>query len=178
MTMTAPNDEPADGKTQSRIAMRQTAPTTLRWVTLTALTVAIALALWPAGEESAATRSAAAAAPAQEQQPPREPIFGHRLDQFERFSGETTIRTADGDRNVRVDVRNWIIGSGMRIDELPLPFRGLMVVQLRGGELTTVIDDERQERLEGEIWTVPAGVAMRLETEDDSAIVQTVVVGE
>ena len=80
--------------------------------------------------------------------------------------------------NVSVDIRNWTIAGGTEVEELPLPVAGMTIVQLRAGEITTIIDGKRQERNEGEFWTVPAGVKMSLETEDDSAILQTIVVAE
>ena len=56
------------------------------------------------------------------------------------------------------------------------PESGFLIVQLRAGEVVTVIDGQRQERLEDELWTVPAGSAMAGETRKESAILQTTVV--
>jgi hypothetical protein len=99
-----------------------------------------------------------------------------RLKALERFQGQTRVRTERGDELVRVDIHNWMIGGGMKLDELPLPTKGLMIVQLRGGELATVIRGRREERREGEFWTVLPGVPMGIETGDDSATIQTVVI--
>jgi len=107
-----------------------------------------------------------------------------QVEMFQRFDGATTVRerAADGsvvaETGLHVDIRNWMIGGGVQLDELPLERRGLMIVQLRNGEVTTIIDGERVERQEGEFWTVAAGARMSLETGDDSAILQTVVVQE
>jgi hypothetical protein len=109
---------------------------------------------------------------------------GARVQMFERFDGATALRemAPDGsiaaETGVQVDIRNWMIGGGVRLEELPLERQGLMVVQLRNGEVATIIDGERVERQEGEFWTVPAGARMGLETGDDSAILQTIVVEE
>jgi len=99
-----------------------------------------------------------------------------RITLFERFTGEVMLKSGEGERPVTVEIRNWMLGGGLSLPELPIPPEGLMIVQLRGGELTTVIDGEKRERAEGELWTVPAGVRMGLETTDDSAVLQTVVV--
>jgi hypothetical protein len=75
-------------------------------------------------------------------------------------------------------MHQWIIRGRQKIAALELPMRGTMIVHLRGGSLTTVIDGRRQERAEGEFWTVPAGSTLGIETEDDSAIIQTVILSD
>jgi hypothetical protein len=111
----------------------------------------------------------------------KEQVFtdvARRMQSVERFVGETRVRTAQGTAVVRVDIRNWTFGGGLKVDELPLQTRGLMIVQLRGGNLATVIDGQRQERREGEFWTVPAGARMGIETAGDSAVIQTIVIAQ
>ncbi len=98
---------------------------------------------------------------------------GGRVKYFQLFSGETPLR--DG-AVVRLDIRRWTIGGGLELERLPMENRGLMIVQLRGGEIATTINGVRQERREDDYWTVPAGASMALETEDDTAILETTVV--
>ena len=94
---------------------------------------------------------------------------------FERFDGKITLRTKDGQsRELHVVIRNWIIDRGQKIPRFPEG--GFMIVQLRGGQLTTVIDSQRQERQEDEFWTVPAGSSLSIETGNDSALLQTLAV--
>lgn len=94
---------------------------------------------------------------------------------FERFDGRVTLRMKDGRmRQLSVVIRNWIIDSRQQIPRFPE--EGFMIVQLRGGQLATVIDGKRQERREGEFWTVPVGSSMSVETGNDSATLQTMVV--
>lgn len=107
-----------------------------------------------------------------------------RIQKFERFDGTTMMRemASDGsitaESGIHVDIHNWMIGGGVRLEDLIPERQGLMIVQLRNGEVTTIVNGERVERREGEFWTIPDGVQMGIETEDDSAILQTVVVGE
>jgi hypothetical protein len=92
-----------------------------------------------------------------------------------RFEG--TVRMADSLQRMlplRVSIHNYILPNRTRMARFP--GEGLRVVQLRGGELATVIGGERRERAEGEFWTVPAGVAMGVETGDDAAVIQVVTV--
>lgn len=98
-----------------------------------------------------------------------------RLEPFERFDGVVTLRTKDGQlRKLHVVIRNWIIPNRQRIQRFPE--EGFIVVQLRGGELTTVIEGQRQERSEDEFWTVPTGASMSVQTGNESAIIQTMAV--
>jgi hypothetical protein len=96
---------------------------------------------------------------------------------FERFEGTVALRTKDGKvKQLQVVARNWIIDNRRNIASFP--DKGFMIVELRGGELTTVIDGKRQKRKEGEFWTVPAGSSMGVETDNDSAVIQTFAVKE
>jgi hypothetical protein len=95
-----------------------------------------------------------------------------------RFQGTTQVRVDGRTESVRVDIRLWSIAGGQRIAALELPFRGLTIFELRGGRLATVIGDQRVERSLGEIWSVPAGTPIQIETGDDMATLQTTVIGE
>ena len=86
------------------------------------------------------------------------------------------VQTPKGPAMVRVEVNHWIIGGNTRVEKLPLPQDGTVVAQVRGGELTAIIAGRREPRKEGAIFTVPRGAALGVETEDDSAILETVVV--
>lgn len=96
---------------------------------------------------------------------------------FERFEGTVTLRMKDGKvKQLQVVARNWIIDNRRNIASFP--DKGFMIVELRGGDLTTVIDGKRQKRKEGEFWTVPTGSSMGVETDNDSAVIQTFAVKE
>jgi quercetin dioxygenase-like cupin family protein len=94
------------------------------------------------------------------------------LKPLERFDGTIVV----GTREIHVLIRNWVIPNGQQIPQFP--HEGFMVAQLRAGTLITVIHDERQERHEGEFWTVPAGSSMVVETGEDAAILQTMIAEE
>lgn len=101
----------------------------------------------------------------------------------DRFDGATRVRVRDPRgqtqiNTVNVRIENWTIDGGQKVAALPLRSPGLMVVQMRGGQMTTVIAGKRQERREDDFWTVPAGVQMGIETRNDTATFQTIVVNE
>lgn len=97
------------------------------------------------------------------------------LQKFERFSGTVNTKAAAG---VRVNVFNQVIGERQSRKALSTPFTGLMIVQLRGGDLSTVIDGATQKRTEGEFWTVAAHQSMQLLTEDNAASIQVILIQE
>jgi len=91
---------------------------------------------------------------------------------MERFDGFAIARGKDGPATVRMTMRDWVIRNNTRL--APFPERGLLIMQLRAGELVTVIDGERKRRHTDEIWSVPENAVLEIETEKDTAIVQTV----
>lgn len=99
------------------------------------------------------------------------PVPSRRI---ERFSG--TIRV--GGREVRVAIDTWLIPNGEKIEALDLPLRGLMIAELRGGSIVTIIDGRRVKRRPGDFWTVPPTSRMALQTEEDSAALAVTVVAE
>jgi hypothetical protein len=97
------------------------------------------------------------------------------------FEGTTRLRTAEPSgtarpADVRIQLDDWIINQRQKVEALPVQYTTLLVVQVRGGDVTTVIGGQRQHRKEEEYWTVPAGTVMGLETGDDSVTIETVAV--
>lgn len=99
------------------------------------------------------------------------------LQPQEVFSGTVNLQRPQVSK-VHVAVHLWTIRGGQRHAALELPGKGTLVAQLRAGTLTTLIGDLRQERKEGEFWTVPAEVSMGVETGQDTAMLQTVLITE
>jgi hypothetical protein len=77
-------------------------------------------------------------------------------------------------RDTQIRIQNIAIVGGQKLQSLGLRSNGITIMQLRAGDLTTIINGNRQERHEGEFWTVPAGAQFSIETEDDTASVQTI----
>ena len=99
------------------------------------------------------------------------------LRSMDRFRGQVQITTPEGPRKVGVSFHKWIVNNHQKLDQLPVePRGGMLVVQLGAGRLTTIIDGRRQERSEGEFWTVPAGQTMAIETGDDSVVLQGMII--
>jgi len=92
-----------------------------------------------------------------------------------RFQGWIPLQTPAGRDSAWVEIRNWMIRGGAKLDRLDLPKRGLLIVHLRAGQVTTIISGKRIVRQDGQVWTVPEGVVMGLETGREEAIIQTIL---
>lgn len=105
---------------------------------------------------------------------PRAQTRSPDIQRIERFRG--SVRLAGKD--VRVAIDTWLVPSDTTIEKLALPLQGNTVMELRGGTVFTSIDGARLKRSAGDFWTVPPTTPVRLETENDSAALQSTVVAE
>ena len=98
-----------------------------------------------------------------------------RIDVFERFDGSVNLRAPNGSTRVAgVVVHNWGIPNSQTISSFPL--QGFLVMELRGGEMTTVIDGERTEREAGSFWVVPERASLTVITGNDTAALQVTAI--
>ena len=114
--------------------------------------------------------TALASAQQPQQQPPQ-------VEKKELFAGTISLQRPQPSK-VNVGVHLWVVRGGEKHEALDLPSKGTLVVQVRAGSVTTMIGGRRQARKEGDFWTVPPGVRMGVETGQDTAILQTVLVAE
>jgi hypothetical protein len=100
------------------------------------------------------------------------------VGQDRRFSGSVRLAVPGGSEAVRVEIVNLGLANQHKLERLPLPFEGTLMVSLQAGDVTTSIAGQREERRQGQIWTVPPGVGMGLETGRDAASLQTILIGK
>ena len=105
-------------------------------------------------------------------QQPAKDTATDRVQRIKRFEGTTQL---DG-KEVRISIDTWQILNRTKLDTLKLPLPGITLVELRGGSLYTVIQGKRERREAGDFWTLPSEVDMGIETENDSAALQTTTV--
>jgi hypothetical protein len=79
-------------------------------------------------------------------------------------------------RAIQVSLTQWSLTGGL--DVARFPQRGLLVVQLGGGDVTTIIGKRRQDRRVGEFWTVAPDSGMGVKTKDDQVILDVFAVSE
>ena len=94
-----------------------------------------------------------------------------------RFSGDVQLVAKLKPQSVPVTVRVWAMAPGSTIDDLRLGAPGSLVVEVQSGELTAVIDGQRQGRRLGQFFVIPANQPAAVTTSRDrSAVLRTVLV--
>lgn len=81
------------------------------------------------------------------------------------------FRSAD----LRLVVRDLIMGRG-EARNVPVPAR--IVMELRGGGVTTTIDGAKADRTQGDIWTVEKGQSLTIQNPYDVAVIRAMYVFE
>ncbi len=98
------------------------------------------------------------------------------VHQDRRFSGFLRLATRGGSDSVRVELSNLDVRSDTTVDRLDLPFEGTLIAYIQAGTATVTIDGRRQEKNQGQIWTVPPGASFGLATGRDAVSLQTVLI--
>jgi hypothetical protein len=72
---------------------------------------------------------------------------------------------------LRLEIRNLIVGHA-KANQVPTPTDILM--ELRGGIVTTTINGQSQERIQGDFWTVEKGASLAIENQGQAAVIRAV----
>lgn len=89
--------------------------------------------------------------------------------------GDTPFSVQFRSAPLRLEIRNLIMGPGIT-DVVPTANRALM--ELRGGGVVTTINGQRQERRQGDFWTVEKGSRLIIESTGDVAVIRAIYVIE
>lgn len=98
---------------------------------------------------------------------------GSQLKVHDYFRGQATFPGTNAGP-ADVTIRQWSIAHGVRVTRFPED--GFLIIQVRGGHLVTTINGDRRERTDGELFTVPDGTALAVETDRDMAVLEVVAV--
>jgi len=93
------------------------------------------------------------------------------------FDGEVTFSTPGGERTLKVALKQLQMHGGARV-ELPLPEKGMLLLQHRAGDVKLSAGRTEFKPIEGEWMTIDLPEGVTLSTEDDSALVDAIVVSE
>jgi hypothetical protein len=74
---------------------------------------------------------------------------------------------------VRLEIRNLAMGRG-QTEAIPTPAQILM--ELRQGQVSTVINQEKQERRQGDFWVVDKGSTLTLQNPGELAVIRAIYV--
>jgi hypothetical protein len=108
----------------------------------------------------------------------------------DRFSGTLSARTRTlsvrtkrlSRLNLRYQVKSLAPGvsvvsrrvSDAKASDAKAPSGRLLVYELRAGKVTTIINDEKRQRREGDFWIVRSSQDIIIEADDDSAVIQII----
>ena len=110
----------------------------------------------------------------QEQKGDRPPETTFLLRPATRFEGALKLRMRDGrQKELRVSLRDWSLVGEETAREFPE--KGLVIVHLLAGRVTTIIGNKEQERADGDFWVVPAGMPMKIRVQGEMASLRTLV---
>ena len=88
-----------------------------------------------------------------------------------RFRGDAHFKGKDGrTRDAQVTIRQWTIPPKQKADSLPE--RGFLLVTVRAGKVTTIINGQQQQRSTDDFWTVPANSKMSVEASGEAALLE------
>jgi len=76
---------------------------------------------------------------------------------------------------LRLDLRNLIMGRG-QTESIPVPTSILM--ELRQGGVTTTINQQQQERRQGDLWVVEQGSALTMQNPGEVAVIRAIYIFE
>ena len=93
------------------------------------------------------------------------------------FEGEVTFSTPNGERTLKVTLKQLQLDGGAKV-KLPLPEKGIVLLQHRAGNVKLSAGRTEFEPLEGEWMTIDLPEGVTLSTEDDAALVDAIVVSE
>jgi hypothetical protein len=92
-----------------------------------------------------------------------------------RFAGHVTLVQEGKRQPIAVSERTWFIRPGATVDDLRAGGEGSLLIEIRTGALTTIIDGRKQARRLGEFFVVAVGQKLTIVTADRSAIVRTIL---
>ena len=107
----------------------------------------------------------------------QQPDSKRGYDERVALRGTTTIRTSQGPKTVGVTVAKISVPGGGRAT-LELPEKGMVILQHRAGDVTLTIGGTKQRLQEGQWVTIALPATVVLTPEDDTALLDAIVVAE
>jgi hypothetical protein len=91
------------------------------------------------------------------------------------FEGNTVTRSAKGaPQPLHVNVSFWKFNG--KADLRTVPVRGFYIARAAGGEIRTVIDGKREDRMPEDIWLVADGTSMQAQAINEYASIETIAI--
>ncbi len=111
---------------------------------------------------------------AQQPAPPQQAGYRERVE----YQGQTTVQTSRGPKLLTIAMKKLTFETRQRSIRLPLPQKGLVILQHRAGEVEIVIGPRRRKPLEGERITITLPQSVLVNTADDTVSIDIIIVSE
>jgi hypothetical protein len=95
-----------------------------------------------------------------------------------QFQGKTTVQTKAGPKALTIVIKKLTFEPRRTSIRIPLPERGVAILQHRAGELEIVVGKTRRRPLEGERVTINLPQVVMFTTANDTAMVDVIIVAE
>ena len=89
----------------------------------------------------------------------------------ERFKGTLAFKAADRAVQARVSMNQWQVANDETVE---IPHEGLLIIHLRAGALTVIIDGRESKLNENTIFSVQPGKRLSIRTDRDSVVLHIV----
>lgn len=115
---------------------------------------------------------------AQQPAPPQRTDTSQGYREIVEYEGTTTVQTSRGPKALTIVIKKLTFDPRQRAVRLPLPGRGVVILQHRAGEVEIVIGQQRRKALEGERLTVNLPQSVLFTTADDTVSIDIIIVSE
>jgi quercetin dioxygenase-like cupin family protein len=100
------------------------------------------------------------------------PAANPNMETRDKYQGSATVLKNGKPVPVRAAIRQIIVQGHQHVAELPA--RGFLLLQLRGGKITAVINGKEEKHVAGDFWVVPANAKMSLDATGETATIEVV----
>jgi quercetin dioxygenase-like cupin family protein len=100
------------------------------------------------------------------------PAANPNMETRDKYQGSATVLKSGKPVPVRAAIRQIIVQGHQHVAELPA--RGFLLLQLRGGKITAVINGKEEKHVAGDFWVVPANAKMSFDATGETATIEVV----
>ena len=100
------------------------------------------------------------------------PAANPNMETRDKYQGSATVLKSGKPVPVRAAIRQITVQGHQHVAELPA--RGFLLLQLRGGKITAVINGKEEKHVAGDFWVVPANAKMSFDATGETATIEVV----
>ncbi len=100
------------------------------------------------------------------------PAANPNMETRDKYQGSATVLKSGKPVPVRGAIQQITVQGHQHVAELPA--RGFLLLQLRGGKITAVINGKEEKHVAGDFWVVPANAKMSFDATGETATIEVV----